>query len=269
MRTLWLSSTHCGLCPARHDAPVRVLLIDDDRALVAALTAELHGTGVDVVTTAAAPTAVTLLASHAPHLIVLGVRAADGHTLDLLRALRRASAAVLIVLVGQGDEAARIRGLELGADDYVRTPVSARELAARIRALLRHHAQPSPVPAATILRVGSLTLDVATYTAMRAAARLHLTVTEFQLLRHLMTHAGTVVTLATLLREVWGYEDVTISDVVRTAVYRLRQKLGDDPADPQLLHTIPGVGFLRAEPAPHPRVAPDGRRCCTTVGSGL
>jgi DNA-binding response OmpR family regulator len=232
---------------------VRVLLIDDDQASVVLIAAELHGAGIDVVSTAAASTALALLATHEPQLIVLGVRAADRDTLDLLRALRRASAAVLIMLVGHGDEAARIRGLELGADDYVRTPVSARELVARIRALLQHHAQPSLDPAPTILRVGSLSLDVATHTATRAGAPLHLTLTEFRLLHHLMAHAGGVVTLATLLREVWGYEDVTISDVVRTAVYRLRQKLGDDPADPQLLHTIPGVGFLlRAEPPPHP-----------------
>lgn len=229
---------------------MQLLLIDDDPALVAALTTELHDAGFDVVATADPAAALTIAAQHAPAFILLNVWLADGQTLDLLRALRGGSAAVVIMLIGQGNEAARLRGLELGADDYVRRPVSARELGARIRARLQHHSTTPPLTP-PVLTVGPLTLDATTHTVHYAGEPLVLSVTEFRLLQYLMAHAGAVVSLATLLRAVWGYQDVRVTDVVRTAVYRLRQKLRDDPADPRLLYTIPGVGFLlRADPPP-------------------
>ena len=227
---------------------MQVLLIDDDQPRVAALTAVLSADGFAVAATQDAEAALALLAQRAPELVLLNARLADGLALDLLYALRRESAAAVIVLVGRGDEDARVRGLEAGADDYVWDPVSPRELAARIRALLRRHEAESP-PA--VLRVGPLMLDGVAHTATYDGVPLGLTLTEFRLLQHLMAHAGEVVTLATLLREVWGYRDTSISDVVRTAVYRLRQKLRDDPTDPHLLHTVPGLGFvLRPDPSP-------------------
>ena len=228
---------------------MQVLLIDDDAAQVTALTAELGAAGFDIVATADPAAALALAIEERPAFILLNARLADGQTLDLLRALRGDSAAVVIMLVGQGDEAARLRGLALGADDYVRRPVSARELGARIRARLRHHRAAPPTPTPMVLRVGPLTLDATTHTVDYAGAPLPLTATEFRLLAHLMAHTGELVTFAALLREVWGYEDTSITDVVRTAVYRLRQKLRDDPTDPHLLHTIPGLGFvLRPDP---------------------
>ena len=229
---------------------MQVLLIDDDPAQVAALTTDLHAAGFDVVAIADPAAALTFATQHAPAFILLNAWLADGHTLELLRALRGGSAAVVIMLVGQGNEAARMRGLELGADDYVRRPVSTRELGARIRARLQHHSTAPAPPTPSVLTVGPLTLDATSHTVVYAGEPLALTVTEFRLLQYLMMHAGAVVPFATLLRAVWGYHDVRVTDVVRTAVYRLRQKLRDDPADPCLLHTIPGVGFLlRADPA--------------------
>ncbi len=236
---------------------MQVLLIDDDPLLVAALTTELRAAGFDIVATADPAAALTLATQHAPAFILLNAWLADGQTLDLLRALRGASAAVVIMLVGQGNEAARLRGLELGADDYVRRPVSARELGARIRARLQHHSTPLAVVSPAVLSVGPLTLDATSHTVECAGEPLVLTGTEFRLLQYLMAHAGAVVPFATLLRAVWGYHDGRVTDALRTAVYRLRQKLRDDPADPHLLHTIPGVGFLlRADPPTRSETAP-------------
>lgn len=228
----------------RPNPSLQVLIVDDDRPLVAALTAELR-TGDVVVDVAESDTdALDQITRLPPDLVVLNVRVANSLTLTLLQALRQQSRAVVILLVGRGDEDARVRGLELGADGYISKPVSARELAARVRAILQHHGAPPPAPAPSRLTVGTLSLDPATYTAAVAGEPLALTVTEFRLLRYLMANPGRVATFAELLREVWGYDHEVASDVVRTTVYRLRQKLRDDPADPRFLQTVPGVGFL-------------------------
>ena len=156
------------------------------------------------------------------------------------------------MLVGHGNKDARVAGLEAGADDYDAKPFSTSELVARIRAILRHHG-PDEAAHPPVLTVGPLTLDVAARAAAHAGRPLALTATEFRLLQYLMAHAGTAVTFAALIRHVWGYDDPTATDVVRTTVYRLRRKLGDDPAEPHLLQSVPGIGFLLSErPAARP-----------------
>jgi two-component system response regulator ResD len=227
---------------------MKLLLIDDDRELVAVLTLALERAGFAVVAAQQTPAALALVDAERPDLVVLGVPLRTANALDLLARLRDRSRAAIIMLTGRGTEDDRVRGLELGADDYVSKPFSPRELVARSRALLQHHALEGPATP-TLLAVGPLTIDVTTHTATNAGRLLHLTVTEFRLLHCLMTHAGTVLSFATLLRLVWGYDDPSVTDVVRTTVYRLRRKLQDDPAEPRLLASIPGVGFLlTAEP---------------------
>ncbi len=232
---------------------MKLLLIDDDRDLVAVLTLALQRAGFAVVSAQDAPTALALLAEERPSLVVLDTTPGAWHALDLLTEIRRRSHVTVIMLTGRGNEDDKVRGLELGADDYVSKPFSPRELVARIRAILQHHGQEASAasPVATLLRVGPLTLNVAIHTAEHDGKPLHLTVTEFRLLHCLMTHAGAVVSIGALLQQVWGYHDPSGTDVVRTTVYRLRRKLGDDPMHARLLHTIPGVGFmLKAEPGP-------------------
>jgi DNA-binding response OmpR family regulator len=220
-----------------------ILLIDDDRDLVAVLTLALQRAGFRVASAWDAPGALVLLDSERPHLVMLGAPLRTSNALDLLVRLRRHSPSVVIMVTGRGGEDDRVRVLELGADDYVSKPFSPRELVARIRARLHHHEQHTPL-APAILAVGPLSIDVATRTATNGGRPLHLTITEFKLLHYLMTHAGSVVPFATLLHQVWGYDDPSVTDVVRTTVYRLRRKLLDDPAEPRLLTSIPGVGFM-------------------------
>ncbi len=226
--------------------PPTVLLIDNDEPLVAALTVTLADEGYDVISTRDPLRAQQLLGALRPDLIVLNPALADGERLGLLIELRRLSTAVVIMLVGLGDEDARVQGLAFGADDYVSRPASARELTARIRAHLRHQdsAMRAGLAIPSYLQVGSLTLDAATHTATNDGEPLHLTVMEFRLLQHLMAHANVVVTQGALLQQVWGYQDVSVTDVVRTTIYRLRQKLRDDPTQPRLLYTVAGVGFI-------------------------
>ena len=228
-----------------------LLLIDDDAELVAVLTLALERAGFVVWSAQDAPMALTLLDTERPDLVVLNMPLREANALDLLGQLRQHSQAAVILLTGRGDEDARVAGLEQGADDYVSKPFSTRELVARTRAILQHHAPIQP-DADAVVTVGPLTIHAATREATNAGELLPLTATEFRLLHYLMTHAGQVVTFATLIRQVWGYDDPSVTDVVRTTVYRLRRKLTDDPATPQLLRSIPGVGFLLSDQAASP-----------------
>jgi two-component system KDP operon response regulator KdpE len=221
---------------------MKLLLIDDDAELVAVLTLALERAGFAVWSAQDAATALALLDVEQPNLVVLNTPLRAAHALDLLHQLRQHSQSSIIMLTGRGDEDARVKGLEHGADDYVSKPFSPRELVARIRALLQHH-EPTP-SAPAVLTAGPLMLNVATRTVTNADQALSLTPTEFRLLHELMTHAGRVVSFDILIRRVWGYDDPSVTDVVRTTVYRLRRKLGEDPTAPRLLHSIPGVGFL-------------------------
>ena len=227
---------------------VQVLIIDDDPELVAVLTLALERAGFSVWTALDARTALAVLDAEQPDLVVLDTPLSSTPALDLLQQLRQHSHAAVIMLTGRGDEDARVSGLDQGADDYVTKPFSPRELVARIRAILQHHAPVTPASPAT-LTVGPLTLSEASRTVTNAGRPLALTPLEFRLLHYLMAHAGTVVPFATLIRQVWGYDDPSATDVVRTSVYRLRRKLGDNPAQPHLLQSVPGVGFLIARPS--------------------
>ena len=235
---------------------MKLPLIDDDPELVAVLTLALERAGLAVWAAHDAPTALALLETERPDLVVLDtpLRAADA--LSLLRELRRRSRAAVIMPTGRGDEDARVAGLEEGASDYVTKPFSTRELVARIRAILQHH-EGEGLPAPTLLTIGPLSLDVPSRTVTDAGRPLALTATEFRLLHYLMANAGQAVTFAVLIRQVWGYDDPSVTDVVRTTVYCLRRKLGEDPAAPRLLHSVPGIGFLLTD-RPRPPADRDG-----------
>jgi DNA-binding response OmpR family regulator len=220
-----------------------ILLIDNDRELTAVLSLALQRAGFRVVAAQDAASALMLMDTERPLLVMLSVPLHTSNALDVLTQLRHRSRTVVIMVTGRGGEDDRVHALDLGADDYVSKPFSPRELVARIRAHLQHH-EPSALAAPAVLAVGPLRIDVATRTVTNAGRPLLLTITEFKLLHYLMSHAGRVVPFATLLHQVWGYDDPSVTDVVRTTVYRLRRKLHDDPAEPQLLTSIPGVGFL-------------------------
>jgi two-component system, OmpR family, response regulator RegX3 len=168
----------------------------------------------------------------------------DGSGFDVLRELRRDSRVPVVMLTARAEEADRIVGLELGADDYVVKPFSAREVAARIRAVLRRVEDGRPqvdVPAA--LEVGDLRLDPARREATLAGARVELARKEFDLLELLMREAGAVVTRERLIEEVWDTNWFGSTKTLDVHVAAVRRKLGDEPSSPRYLHTVRGVGF--------------------------
>ena len=224
---------------------MKVLLVDDDRALLELLAFALNRAGLDTLLAYDVETAVRLL-DERPQLAVLDVNLGRDSGFDLLRRIRQRSTMPVLMLSGRDAEDDKVRGLELGADDYVTKPFSHRELLARIRAGLRRADQEwsPPAPTARTLRAGAIELDLAEHTATNDGVPVELTVTEFRLLRYLMTNAGAVVPTRVLLRQVWGYDDPVGTDVVRVAVHRLRRKLEQDPADPALIQTVAGVGVI-------------------------
>jgi two-component system KDP operon response regulator KdpE len=172
-------------------------------------------------------------------LLDLGLPGMDG--LETLRALRPATRAAVIVVSVMPGEKDKVRALDAGADDYVVKPFGTEELVARIRAVLRRQADvPSGEP---VVRSGELEIDLARRAVSVRGEAVHLTPTEYELLRYLALHAGKPVSHTTLLRQVWG--DYAIGDKYNTryVVAQIRKKLGDDPANPRYIVNEPGVGY--------------------------
>jgi two-component system response regulator VicR len=238
---------------------VRILLVDDDRELIDLLAFALKRAGLEPVAAHDAAAAIRAYEERQPDLVVLDINLGASSGLEVLKDLRRRGQLPVIMLTALDSEEDKVRGLELGADDYLTKPFSHRELIARIRANLRRSGQESPARRApeTRFEVGSITLNLAEHSVTKAGQLVSLTVTEFRLLHCLMANAGTVVPTTTLLKQVWGYQDPGGSDVVRVTVHRLRRKLEQDPSRPNLLHTIPGVGvLLKSDAAATPSAEP-------------
>ena len=182
-----------------------------------------------------------------PDLVLLDIGLPDGSGLDVCRALRASSNVPIIILSARGEEADRVVGLELGADDYVVKPFSAREVIARIRAVLRRASAPGGAADGPI-EIGAVRLDPARRTASVDGAPLELARKEFDLLALLMREAGTVVPRERLIDEVWDVNWFGSTKTLDVHVSALRKKLDDDAADSRFIHTVRGVGFRFASP---------------------
>jgi two-component system, OmpR family, response regulator RegX3 len=220
-----------------------ILLVEDEESIIEPLTAALAREGFDARPARSAAEALDLAPSLAPDLVLLDVMLPDGSGFDVLRELRRDSSVPVVMLTARGEEADRIVGLELGADDYVVKPFSAREVAARIRAVLRRVEDGKAAPATSALEVGDVCLDPARREATLAGAPLELARKEFDLLELLMREAGSVVTRERLIDEVWDTNWFGSTKTLDVHVAAVRKKLGDDPSSPRYLHTVRGVGF--------------------------
>ena len=183
-----------------------------------------------------------LASGHRVDIAVVDLGLPDGSGFDVCRELRATSQVPIIILSARGEEADRVVGLELGADDYVVKPFSAREVIARIRAVLRRTNAPT-APAAGPLEVGEVRLDGARRSATLAGEPLELSRKEFDLLALLMQEAGSVVGRERLIDEVWDVNWFGSTKTLDVHVSGLRKKLRDDPAEPRYLHTVRGVGF--------------------------
>jgi two-component system KDP operon response regulator KdpE len=221
----------------------RVLVADDEPQIRRALTTALRGHGYDVETANDGEEVLTALASWVPDVLVLDLVMPKRDGLDVLRELRTWSELPVIVLSARGQEADKVKALDLGADDYLTKPFGIEELLARLRAVLRR----SHTTTDGVVSVGNVTIDIPNHLVTSDGRDVHLTPTEFDLLAVLATNAGKVMTHRQLLERVWGGYAAGNAQQLRVYINYLRRKLEANPAAPDLIVTEPGVGYrLRA-----------------------
>jgi DNA-binding response OmpR family regulator len=218
-----------------------VLVVDDEPIVREVVVRYLEREGYSTLEAGHGDRARELLEQHRPDLVVLDVMLPGMDGLELCRWIRSRSNLPVIMLTARGEEADRIVGLELGADDYVTKPFSPRELAARVRTVLRRAA---PVEnARERLAFGEIELDAGTREARKAGVELRLTAKEFDLLWFLASHPRRVFSRDQLMSRVWGYAAALDTGTVTVHVRRLREKIEDDPSQPQYLQTVWGIGY--------------------------
>jgi two-component system, OmpR family, response regulator RegX3 len=226
----------------------RLLLVEDEPAITAPLVEALATEGFEAHVAASATESLELAERIKPDLVLLDLMLPDGSGFDVCRQLRAGSNVPIIMLTARGEEADRVVGLEMGADDYIVKPFSARELVARIRAVLRRGGRSDESDSQGPIEIGEVRVDPGAHAAARAGRALELTLKEFQLLELLMRNAGIVVTRERLIDQVWDANWFGSTKTLDVHVSTLRRKLGDDPAAPRYLHTVRGVGFRFASP---------------------
>ncbi|HYY76198.1 MAG TPA: response regulator transcription factor [Gaiellaceae bacterium] len=218
-----------------------VLVVDDEPIVREVVVSYLEREGYRTLEAGDGDTARRLVEEEPPGLVVLDVMLPGADGLELCRWIRARSDLPVIMLTARGDEADRIVGLDLGADDYVTKPFSPRELAARVRTVLRRTA-PS-VAKAERLSFDGLDIDARTREVTKNGDFLRLTAKEFDLLWFMANHPRQVFSRDQLMDRVWGYEAALDTGTVTVHIRRLREKIEDDPSHPRFLQTIWGVGY--------------------------
>ncbi|MEP7223509.1 MAG: response regulator transcription factor [Actinomycetota bacterium] len=221
-----------------------VLVVDDEPIVREVVVRYLAREGHDTLEAANGNAAREAIERSEPDLVVLDVMLPGTDGLELCRWIRARSELPVIMLTARGEEADRIVGLELGADDYVTKPFSPRELAARVRSVLRRAA---PTERAVERHTfGDIELERATREARKGGIEVRLTVKEFDLLWFLASHPRRVFSRDQLMASVWGYTAALDTGTVTVHVRRLREKVEDDPSEPKYLETVWGIGYRLA-----------------------
>jgi DNA-binding response OmpR family regulator len=226
------------------EARTRILVVDDEPRYVQVAKVNLELRGYEVLAARDGQTAIALAASEKPDLILLDIRmpGLDGYT--VCQRIREFSNAPIIMLTALAEVADKIKGLDVGADDYVTKPFSIPELLARVRAVLRRAVPPDRRDAHPTFEAGDLRVDFDRQRVFVGEREVDLTPTEYRLLCELARQAGRVLVPEYLLAQVWGAAYEGEDQLVRKVIYRLRQKLEPDPRHPQLILTRPGMGYL-------------------------
>jgi two-component system, OmpR family, KDP operon response regulator KdpE len=230
--------------PVPDDAmSTRALVVEDDPNIVDLIRSNLSVRGFDTVVSADGNRALQLLDTESPDIVLLDLMLPEVDGFELCRQIRERSAVAIIVVSARGGERDKVTALNMGADDYMTKPFSIEELLARITATLRRtRPGASPDPAPPVIVIGDLVIDLASQQVTRAGRAVHLTPTEFALLRELATNRGKLLTHAHLLRRVWGHGYETETEYIRVYVRRLRAKLEVDGGQPLIL-TQPRAGY--------------------------
>ena len=221
----------------------KILVVDDEERMARFIRLNLEHDGFQVIEAFKGMQAVGLLRDKMPDAVILDVMLPDIDGFEVLQLIREVSTVPVIMLTAKGEEEDRVKGLELGADDYVTKPFSPRELVSRVRAVLRRVEQASNTGEGTIEVDDHLKIDFGRREIRLDGELVKLRPTEYRLLYHLVTNAGWVLTYDQILSKVWGYEYRDEPHYVRLYVNYLRQKLEKDPANPVYILTERGVGY--------------------------
>jgi DNA-binding response OmpR family regulator len=234
----------------KHDKSNVVLVVEDDLTLLDTLEYNLAAEGYQVLTTADGLNALDVARTEQPDLIVLDIMLPGLDGFEVCRTLRREMSVPILMLTARVDEVDRVVGLEMGADDYLTKPFSMREFLARVKALLRRvrlmreeMAKPAAAAAADELTFEDLTLNLDRHEALVDGEPVHLKPKEFDLLVFLARHQGIALSRDLILERVWGWDYGGGSRTVDVHVRWLREKIEPDPADPQRIITVRGVGY--------------------------
>ncbi|MBI3964727.1 MAG: response regulator transcription factor [Chloroflexi bacterium] len=226
----------------------RILLVDDEPRLTRLVQANLESVGYRVVTADEAQTALAVMTEQPPDLVLLDIMLPGIDGYELCRRIRERADVPIIMLTAKSREADKIRGFNVGADDYLTKPFNPEELLARVRAVLRRSQASAETKLPSAFRSGELEIDFSRQLVMVRGNEVELTPTEYKLLRQLALHAGNVVAHEELLTKVWGPEYREDVEYLRQYVYYLRQKIERQPTRPELILSKPGIGYRIATP---------------------
>jgi two-component system, OmpR family, response regulator RegX3 len=221
----------------------RVLVVEDEESFSDALSYMLRREGFDAVVAASGPDALAEFDRGGADIVLLDLMLPGLPGTEVCRALRARSSVPIIMLTAKDAEIDKVVGLELGADDYVTKPYSARELVARIRAVLRRRGDAAEPPPEGVLEAGPVRMDVDRHVVEVDGQPVEMPLKEFDLLEFLMRNAGRVLTRHQLIDRVWGADYVGDTKTLDVHVKRLRAKLEPDPANPKYLLTVRGLGY--------------------------
>jgi DNA-binding response OmpR family regulator len=229
-----------------------VLVVDDEEAIAEAVRARLQSEGFQVAVAGDGPDAIALCERIRPDLVVLDLMLPGMDGLEVCRQIQRDRWVPVLMLTARTEEADKVAGFAVGADDYLTKPFSLRELVVRVRAILRRMERIGALPADEPIDRAGLAIDQARRTVAVDGTGIQLTPLEFEILLTLARTPGVVFTREQLMDKVWGYRDYAGGRVVDSHVARIRRKLGEDGAEPRFIRTVHGVGYAFREPAEVP-----------------
>jgi len=225
-----------------------VLVVDDEEAISEAVRARLESEGYRVVVAVDGPQAIATCAAVHPDLVVLDLMLPGMDGLEVCKEIQKDGWVPVLMLTARTEEADKVAGFAVGADDYLTKPFSLRELAVRVQAILRRADRIRSLPATEPIERGALAIDAARRRVTVDGDEVALTPLEFEILLTLAREPGVVFTREQLMDRVWGYRDYAGGRVVDSHVARIRRKLGEDGAEPRFIRTVHGVGYSFREP---------------------
>jgi DNA-binding response OmpR family regulator len=229
-----------------------ILVVDDEEAIAEAVRARLQSEGFEVVVAGDGPEAIGLCEQVHPDLVVLDLMLPGMDGLEVCRQIQRDRWVPVLMLTARTEEADKVAGFAVGADDYLTKPFSLRELVVRVRAILRRMERIGALPGDEPIDRAGLAIDQARRTVALDGSSVQLTPLEFEILLTLARTPGVVFTREQLMDKVWGYRDYAGGRVVDSHVARIRRKMGEDGTEPRFIRTVHGVGYAFREPAEAP-----------------